>query len=75
MVLVVGEVAEAETERRVDSPRDRKGCPLENFGGDPFKLIRGAFSCDGGSMVWRYGRRALAERKWRIIDDPILEVY
>jgi len=75
MVLVVGEVRRKRRGELNNSPRDRKGCPLENFGGDPSKLIRGALSCDGGSMVWRYGRRAVAGRKWRIIDDPILEVY
>ena len=46
--VVVGEVAEAETERGElnNSLRDGKGCPLANFGGEPSKLIRGALSCD-----------------------------
>ena len=77
-IVVVGEVAEAETERGEsdDSLRDSKGCPLEKFGGEPSKLIQGALSCDYGLMVWRDGRgRASAGRKWRIIDDPIFKVY
>ena len=57
-IVVVGEVAEAETERGEsnDSLRDAKGCPLEKFGREPSKLILGALSCDSGLMVWRDGR-------------------
>jgi len=55
MVLVVGEVAEAETGRGElnDSLREGKGCTLSKFGGEPSKLIRGALSCDSGLIVWR----------------------
>lgn len=55
MVLVVGEVAGAETERGElnDSLRGGKGGALEKFGGGPSKLIKGAVSCDSGLIVWR----------------------
>jgi hypothetical protein len=55
MVLVVGEVAGAETERGElnDSLRGGKGGALEKFGGGPSKLIKGVLSCDSGLIVWR----------------------
>jgi len=54
LVVVVGEVAGAETERGElnDSLRGGKGGTLAKFGGGPSKLIRGALSCDSGLIVW-----------------------
>ena len=48
MVLVVGDVAGAETERGElnDSLRGGKGGTLAKFEGGPSKLIKGALSCD-----------------------------
>ena len=55
MVLVIGEVAGAETERGElnDSLRGGKGGTLAKFEGGPSKLIKGALSCDSGLIVWR----------------------
>jgi len=54
MVLVVGDVAGAETERGElnDSLRGGKGGTVAKFGGGASKLIRGALSCDSGLIVW-----------------------
>jgi len=53
-----------------------KGVFWKSVEGSPSTLIRGALSCNSGLIVWKNGRgRASAGRKWRIIDDPIFEVY